>query len=148
MPATSVDGDGEQCLADEVDQGAYGIDRQQYAEDLQDREWLLVEVLQAEQPCPEQFLGGLVVGDQVYGERGLRYLVDGSIVEGDAAEQEEHAEADHDDGQLPIAGDVYSHVVPEQRQCYGGAGVQQEKAETLPIISQTCLVVNGSMYHL
>lgn len=130
VSATSVDGDGEQCLADEVDQGAYGVDRQQDAEDLQDREWLLVEVLQAEQPCPEQFLGCGIVGDQVHGERGLRYLVDGSIVEGDAAEQQEHAEADHDDGQLPIAGDIYSHVVPEQRQCYGGAGVQQEKTET------------------
>ena len=51
-------------------------------------------------------------------------------MEGDAVEQEEHAEADHDDGQFPTAGDVYSRVVSEQRQCYGGAGVQQEKTET------------------
>ena len=50
-----VDSGCEQCLADEVDQGAYGVDRQQDAEDLQDREWLLVEVLQAEQPCPGSF---------------------------------------------------------------------------------------------
>lgn len=130
VPATPVDGDGEQCLADEVDQGAGRVDRQQDAEDLRDREWLLVEVLQVEQPCPEQFLGGCVVGDQVHGERGLRDSVDGSIVEGDAVEQQEHAEAHHDDGQPPITGDVYSHVVPEQRQCYGGAGVQQEESET------------------
>ena len=60
----------------------------------------------------------------------MRDPVDGSIVEGDAVEQEEHAEADHDDGQFPTAGDVYSRVVSEQRQCYGGAGVQQEKTET------------------
>lgn len=53
MSASAVDGDGEQCLADEVDQGACGIDREQYAENLQDREWLLVEVLQVEQPDPE-----------------------------------------------------------------------------------------------
>lgn len=109
---------------------------------------LLVEVLQVEQSCPEQFLGGRVVGDEVYGERGLRDPVDGPIVEDDAVEQQEHAEADHDDGQPPIAVDVYSHVVPEQRQCYGGADVQQEKPRPVPIISQTCLVVNGSMYHL
>lgn len=60
----------------------------------------------------------------------MRDSVDGAIVEGDAVEQEEHAEADHDDGQPPTASDVYSHVVPEQRQCYGGAGVQQEESET------------------
>lgn len=86
-PATSVDGDGEQCLADEVDQGACGVDREQYVEDLQDRQWLLVQVLQIEQLDPEQFLGGRVVGDQVHVERGLHDPVDGSIVEGDAVEQ-------------------------------------------------------------
>lgn len=59
-PATPVDGGCEQCLADEVKQSAYGVDRQQDAEDLQDRQWLLVEVLQVEQLCPEQFLGGRV----------------------------------------------------------------------------------------
>lgn len=78
----------------------------------------------------------------------MRDPVDGSIVEGDAAKQQEHAEADHDDGQPPITGDVYSHVVPKQRQCYGGAGVQQEKPSPIPVVSQTCLVVNGSMYPL
>lgn len=69
MSASPVDGDGEQCLADEIKQGTGRVDRQQDAEDLQNREWLLVEVLQIEQPCPEQFLGCGVVGDQVYGER-------------------------------------------------------------------------------
>lgn len=53
VPATPVDGDGEQCLADEVDQGAGRVDREQYAEYLQDRQWLLVQVLQVEQPGPE-----------------------------------------------------------------------------------------------
>ena len=53
VPATPVDGYGEQCLADEVDQGAGRVDRQQYAEYLQDRQWLLVQVLQVEQPDPE-----------------------------------------------------------------------------------------------
>lgn len=52
VPATPVDGDGEQCLADEVDQGAGRVDREQYAEYLQDRQWLLVQVLQVEQPDP------------------------------------------------------------------------------------------------
>lgn len=68
MPTASVDSDGEQCLADEIEQGAGRVDRQQDAEDSQNREWLLVEVLQVEQPYPEQFLGCGVVGDQVYGE--------------------------------------------------------------------------------
>ena len=129
-PATPVDGDGEQCLADEVKQSACGVDRQQDAENLQNRQRLLVEVLQVEQPDPEQFFGCGVVGDQVHGERGLRDSVDGSIVESSTVKQQEHAEADYDDGQPPIAGDIYSHVVPEYRQCYGGAGVQQEKTET------------------
>ena len=87
VPATPVDGDGEQCLADEVKQSTGHVDCQQDAEDLQDRQWLLVQVLQVEQPDPEQFLGGRVVGDQVHGERGLRDSVDGSIVEGDAVKQ-------------------------------------------------------------
>lgn len=70
MSASAVDSGCEQCLADEVDQGACGVDRQQDAENLQNRQRLLVEVLQVEQPCPEQFLGCGIVGDQVHGERG------------------------------------------------------------------------------
>ena len=54
--------------------------------------------MQIEQPDPEQFPGGCVVGDQIHSERGLRYPVDGSIAEGDAVEQQEHAETHHDDG--------------------------------------------------
>lgn len=69
MPTPPVDGDGEQCLADEVEQCAGCVDRQQDAEYPQDRQWLLVEVLQVEQSGPEQFLGGGVVGDEIYGER-------------------------------------------------------------------------------
>lgn len=88
-------------MADEVEQCAGRVDRQQDAQNLQDRQWLLVRVLQVEQPDPEQFLGCGVIGNQVHGERGLRDPVDDSIVEGDAVEQQEHAEADHDDGQLP-----------------------------------------------
>lgn len=117
-------------MTSEINQDTDRVNREQYAEDLQDRQWLLVQVLQIEQLDPEQFFGCGIVGDQVHGERGLRDPVDGSIVEGDAVEQQKHAEADHDDGQSPIAGDIYSHVVPEQRQCYGGAGVQQEKTES------------------
>ena len=113
MSASAVDSGCEQCLADEVDQGACGVDRQQDAENLQNRQRLLVEVLQIEQPDPEQFFGCGVVGDQVHGERGLRDSVDGSIVESSTVKQQEHAEADYDDGQPPIAGDIYSHVVPE-----------------------------------
>lgn len=86
-PATPVDGDGEQCLADEIEQGAYGVDRQQDAENLQNRQWLLVQVLQIEQLDPEQFLGCGVVGDEVHGERGLRDSVDDAAMEGDAVEQ-------------------------------------------------------------
>ena len=86
-PATPVDGDGEQCLADEVDQSAYGVDRQQDAENLQNRQRLLVQVLQIEQLDPEQFLGCGVVGDEVHGERGLRDSVDDAAMEGDAVEQ-------------------------------------------------------------
>lgn len=85
--ATPVDGGGEQCLADEVKQSAYGVDRQQDAENLQNRQWLLVEVLQIEQSDPEQFLGCGVVGDEVHGERGLRDPVDDAAMEGDAVEQ-------------------------------------------------------------
>ncbi len=53
VPATPVDGYGEQCLADEVKQSTGHVDREQDAEDLQNRQWLLVEVLQVEQPDPE-----------------------------------------------------------------------------------------------
>lgn len=117
-------------MTSEINQDTDRVNREQYAEDLQDCQWLLVQVLQIEQLDPEQFLGCGVIGDEVYGERGLRDSVDEAVVEGDAVEQQEHAEADYDDGQPPIAGDIYSHVVPEYRQCYGGAGVQQEKTET------------------
>lgn len=130
-PATPVDSGCEQCLADEVKQSACGVDRQQDAENLQNRQRLLVEVLQVEQPDPEQFFGCGVVGDQVHGERGLRDSVDGSIVESSTVKQQEHAEADYDDGQPPIAGDIYIPMsCPSSLQCYGGAGVQQEKTET------------------
>lgn len=100
-------------MTSEINQDTDRVNREQYAEDLQNREWLLVEVLQVEQPDPEQFFGCGVVGDQVHGERGLRDSVDGSIVESSTVKQQEHAEADYDDGQPPIAGDIYSHVVPE-----------------------------------
>lgn len=113
-------------MTSEINQDTDRVNREQYAENLQDRQWLFVQALQIEQLDPEQFFGCGIVGDQVHGERGLRDPVDGSIVEGDAVEQQKHAEADHDDGQLPIAGEEYSHVVSEQRQCYGGAGVQAE----------------------
>lgn len=71
-------------MADEVEQCAGRVARQQDAQNLQDRQWLLVQVLQVEQPDSEQFLGGGVVGDEVYGERGLRDPVDGTAVEGGA----------------------------------------------------------------
>ena len=82
-----IDGDGKQSLADEIKQCAGRVDREQYAEDLQDRQRLLVEVLQVEQPCLEQFPGCGVVGDQVHGKRGLRDPVDDAAMEGDAVEQ-------------------------------------------------------------
>ena len=85
-----VDGDGEQCLADEIEQGAGRVDRQHDAEYQQNREWLLVQVLQVEQPDP--------------------------AVEGDAVEQQEHAEADHHHGEFPISGDEDSLVDAEQSQ--------------------------------
>ena len=47
-PAMPVNGDGEQCLADEVKQSAGHVDCQQDTEYLQNRQWLLVEVLQIE----------------------------------------------------------------------------------------------------
>ena len=86
-PATPVDGGCEQCLADEIKQCACRVDREQDAENLQNRQRLLVEALQVEQPCPEQFLGCGVVGDEVHGERGLRDPVDDAAMEGDAVEQ-------------------------------------------------------------
>lgn len=60
----------------------------------------------------------------------MRDSVDGSIVEGDAAEQQEHAEAHHDDGQFPVSGDEDSHVVPQQGQRCGCGGVEKEEAES------------------
>jgi len=53
VSASAVDGDCEQCLADEVEQGADRVDRQQDAEYPQDCPRLLVEVLQVEQLDPE-----------------------------------------------------------------------------------------------
>ena len=64
-----IDGDGKQSLADEIKQCAGRVDCEQYAEAPQDCERLLVQVLQIEQPHPEQFLGCGVVGDEVHGER-------------------------------------------------------------------------------
>lgn len=143
---TPVDSGCEQCLADEVDQGACGVDREQYAEDLQDRQRLLVEVLQVEQPCPEQFLGCGVVGDEVHGERGLRDPVDDAAVEGGAVEQQEHAEAHHDDGQFPTAGDEDSHVVPQQGQRCGRGGI--EKEETKPDAGHQPDLLGGERFHI
>lgn len=62
MSTSPVDGDGEQCLADEIKQSADCVDRQQDAEDQQNRPRLLVEVLQVKQSYPKQFLGGGVGG--------------------------------------------------------------------------------------
>lgn len=92
--------------------------------------WTSREVLQVEQPCPEQFFGCGVVGDEVHGERGLRDPVDGTAVEGGTVEQQEHAEAHHDDGQFPVSGDEDSHVVPKQRQRCRCGGVEKEEAES------------------
>lgn len=50
-----VNGDGEQCLADGVKQSAGHVDCQQDTEYLQNRQRLLVEVLQVEQLDPKQF---------------------------------------------------------------------------------------------
>lgn len=49
----SVDDDGEQCSADEVEQGAGRINRQRNVNYLQNRQRLLIEVLQIEQSSPE-----------------------------------------------------------------------------------------------
>ena len=125
-----IDGDGEQCLADEIKQSADCVDRQQDAEDQQNRPRLLVEVLQVKQSYPKQFLGGGVVGDEVYGERGLRDPVDGAAVEGDAVEQQKHTEADHDDGQSPRSGDEDAHIMSHQRQRCGCDGVEKEESES------------------
>lgn len=56
--------------------------------------------------------------------------VDDAAVESDAVEQQEHAEANHDDGQPPISGDEDSHVVPQQGQRCGCGGVEKEEAES------------------
>ena len=82
-----IDGYGKQSFADEIKQCAGRVDREQYAEDPQDCERLLVQVLQIEQLDPEQFLRCGVVGDEVHGERGLRDPVDDAAMEGDAVEQ-------------------------------------------------------------
>lgn len=76
----------------------------------------------------------------------MRDSVDGSIVEGDPVEQQEHAEADHDDGQPPIAGDIYSHVVPEQRQRCGCGGVEKEKTE--PNADHQPDLFGGERFHI
>ena len=46
-----------------------------------------------------------MVGDQVHGERRLSYAVDEPATEGKPVEQQKHAEAHHDDGQLERSGD-------------------------------------------
>ena len=87
VPALPVDSGDEQRLTNEIEQCAGHVDCQQDAEYLQDRQRLLVETLQVEQSYPEQFLGCGVIGDEVYGERGLRDAVDDAAVESDAVEQ-------------------------------------------------------------
>lgn len=113
---------------------------------MQDRQWLLVQVLQVEQPCPEQFFGCGVVGDEVHGERGLRDPVDGTAVEGGAVEQQEHAEAHHDDGRFPTAGDEDSHVVPQQGQRCGRGGIEKEEAE--PDAGHQPDLLGGERHHM
>ena len=130
VSAPTVNGDGEQCLTDEIEQGADRVDRQQNAENSQNRQRLLEETLQIEQSCPEQLLGSGIVGDQIHGERGLRYPVDDAAMEGDPVEQQEHAETNHDDRQLPIPGDEDIHIVPEHGRHDGNPGIQQEKSKT------------------
>lgn len=125
-----VDGGGEQCLADEIKQGADRVNRKQDAENPQNRKRLLIQILQVEQARPKQLLGSRVVGDQIDGERGLRSPVDDAAVEGHPVEQQEHAETNHDDGQFPIPDDEDVHIMSQQCRRGGSGGVQQEEAES------------------
>lgn len=128
VSVSPADGDGEQCLADEAEQGADCVGHHQDAQDLQNRHRLLVEVLQVEQSSPEQFLGCDVIGDEVYGECGLRDAVDDTAMEGDAVEQRKHAEADHHHGELPISSDKDSFVDAEQSQNGRDSCVEQDES--------------------
>lgn len=67
-------------------------------------------------------------------------------MEGDAVEQQEHAEAHHDDGQFPTAGDEDSHVVPQQGQRCGRGGI--EKEETKPDAGYQPDLLSGEWHHM
>ena len=87
VAAIAVYGHCKQSLTYEVNQGADKVDYQQDAENLQDREGLLVEVLQYEQALPKQCSRGGMIGDQVNRECGLGYAVDNPAAEGKPVEQ-------------------------------------------------------------
>ena len=87
-----------------------------------------------------------VVGDEVHGEHGLRDPVDDSAVESSMVEHQEHAEAHHDDGQFPTAGDEDSHVVPQQGQRCGRGGI--EKEETKPDAGYQPDLLGGERHHM
>lgn len=67
-------------------------------------------------------------------------------MEGDAVEQQEHAETYHDDGQFPTAGDEDSHVVPQQGQRCGRGSIEKEKAE--PDAGHQPDLLGGERFHM
>lgn len=67
-------------------------------------------------------------------------------MEGDAVEQQEHAEAEHDGGQPPMAGDEYAHVVPQQGQRCGCGGIEKEEAE--PDTGRQPYLLGGEWFHV
>ena len=71
-----------------------------------------------------------IFGDQVDRERGLRDAVDNPAMEGKSAEQQKHAETNHDDGQRERSRNEDSHIDSEQhRHRDRCARVQHEKAD-------------------
>lgn len=58
----------------------------------------------------------------------MRNPVDDAAVEGDAVEQQEHAEADRHHGEFPIPGDEDSLVDAEQSQNGRGGRIEQDES--------------------
>ncbi len=67
-------------------------------------------------------------------------------MESSTVKQQEHAEADYDDGQPPMAGDEYAHVVPQQGQRCGCGGVEKEEAE--PNADHQPDLFDGERFHM
>lgn len=148
VAAIAVYGHCKQSLTYEVNQGADKVDYQQDAENLQDREGLLVEVLQYEQALPKQCSRGGMIGDQVNRECGctMRLMI--------RLRKESRSNSRNMPKPTMMTGSLNDPVmkmplsIPSNDNTTEAHVYKRKNPSPVPVISQVCLSVNGFMYHL